>query len=138
MSTALLYLPPTAWVCTWIGLRARTRLRAIVAALVVLAVWNGLPPLVYQMVPEPELEWLHLLSPAAVITMIEELLYDTTHLAEALSMPLQVFNQMLTMPLPERYQIGLQMAKETVAELEQAHAAGDPFPEHFRPNGYDH
>lgn len=86
----------------------------------------------------PQQDVRQVLVAHGMITMVEELLYDTTHLAEALSMPIHLFNQMLTMPLTERYQIGLQMAKETVAELEQTRAAGDPFPEHFRPNGYDH
>jgi hypothetical protein len=44
--TTVLYLAAFSWLSLWMGLRSRTRLRAIVGALAAIVVWNVGPPLV--------------------------------------------------------------------------------------------
>lgn len=69
--TTLLYLPLASWFGAWVALRVKARLRAVLIALIVLVVWNGLPPLLYALVPESEMGWVQLLSPAATIVLVE-------------------------------------------------------------------
>jgi ABC-type transport system involved in multi-copper enzyme maturation permease subunit len=77
--TVFVYLPMFSWVALWIGLRLRTKARAIMTALGALVVWNGVPVLLILMVSvlidrSPDrtgLSYLLLLSPATIIPLLE-------------------------------------------------------------------
>ncbi len=77
--SVLIYLPMISWLALWIGLRTRTRFRAIITALLVLVIWVGGPPLALELLNEGlDIDLirdgfgpLHLLSPATVIVSTE-------------------------------------------------------------------
>jgi ABC-type transport system involved in multi-copper enzyme maturation permease subunit len=71
----LIYLPLILWLSLWIGLRARTRFKAIITALGVLVAWCAGPfaaILLWVMpmnrsLPDQTFEWALLLSPASIL-----------------------------------------------------------------------
>jgi hypothetical protein len=69
--------------------------------------------------------------------MIESLIFDVSRLPETLTLTVDQFNALLHMSPLERYHVGWDVARGTVEELRRLHAAGETFPEHFRPNGYE-
>ena len=68
--TVGIYLPLVSWLSLWIGLVNRTRLRAIVTALVAIVGWCALPPLllggVFDVIPEKGQGLLYLSSPVVI------------------------------------------------------------------------
>ena len=63
----VVYLPLVSWLALWIGLASRTRLRAIVLALLTIVTWCALPPFVLGVIFDVESRsasgWLFLSSP---------------------------------------------------------------------------
>ncbi len=77
LAAAGIFLPMIYWVSLWIGLRARTRARAIITSLVVLVSWCALPILaamaltILTGVDEGPVVYPLLLSPVSIIAMVE-------------------------------------------------------------------
>lgn len=77
--SVLIYIPMFSWVSFWVGLKARTRSRAIIGALCVIVVWNVVPPMALALLSQftrvnvSGLAWSHLLllSPATMIAHTE-------------------------------------------------------------------
>jgi len=80
LASVVVFLSLTSWFSIWVGLRMRTRFRAIVTAVIALAAWSAAPPAVYGLIEEGlgmrhfahQLEPLFFLSPALCIVAIEE------------------------------------------------------------------
>ena len=78
--SVLIYLPLFSWLALWIGLRARTRFRAIATAVGVLAGWCGGVPLLIALCLEKLhltggdsiFNYLYLLSPGCILVLNEE------------------------------------------------------------------
>ena len=84
-----IYLPMAAWVSIWIGLKVRTRFRAIMAALLTMACWCALPPLILfataNTLHDNDPAWYFLLlSPASSIVLTETGGWDATFHADAM------------------------------------------------------
>jgi ABC-type transport system involved in multi-copper enzyme maturation permease subunit len=72
-----LFFSLVAWLGMWVSMRSRTRARAIIGTLVILACWCGLPLLLVWLIAVAELAqeevfgYLSLLSPAFVVALLE-------------------------------------------------------------------
>ncbi len=77
--SVVIYLPLFSWLALWIGLRARTRFRAIATAVGALAAWCGGVPLLLALgleklplsLPRETLDYLYLLSPGCLLVLNE-------------------------------------------------------------------
>jgi len=79
LATVLVYLPMFAWFSNWVGMKTKTRARAITVALTGVVLWSAVPVFVLALlgvfvdthVDDPPLNWLFLLSPATFIPLVE-------------------------------------------------------------------
>lgn len=78
LAAVTVFLPLFCWVAFWIGLRVRTRFRAILGTLATLVAWNAVPPLLFVLITQSTghhdgepYEFLLLFSPAMCLGALE-------------------------------------------------------------------